>query len=426
MNEHKVLIIGGGFAGLRAARKLANQRGIRVTLIDRQNYHLFTPLLYQVATATLEQESIAAPLRAVMRGWRNTRFVLGEVRAIDLEARLVTLGDGEALTYDSLIIAAGTATNFFGDAALEAQALDLKDLDDALLIRGHLLRAFEQASREADAARRAALLTCLVVGAGPTGVEFAGALAEFVRSIAPRDYPELAGQPMRVILADMAERPLPPYPQRLGDYTARRLERLGVELRMGRRVQDVSGARVTLDDGEVIEAETLLWYAGVKASPLAERVKSPRTKGGRFVVEPDLSLPGHPEVFAVGDIAYVEQEGEPLAQVAQVAMQEGGYAARQIRARLAGTTLPPFRYLDPGRMAVIGRGAAVSELFGVRTTGWVAWIQWIFLHLALLVDFRNRLLVLVNWFYDYLFFDRKARLIVAETDSRRLAEPVRD
>jgi len=414
-----VVIIGGGFGGLRAARGLANKTGIQVTLVDRQNYHLFQPLLYQVATAGLEQESIAYPLRAILRRWRNVQFRLAEVTGVDLAGRRVRTTSGD-LPYDALVIAAGAATEFFGLESVARRAYDLKDLDDAVRVRNRVLSSFELAAAEPDPARRAELLTFVVVGGGPTGVEFAGALAELVNHVLIRDYPELRREDVRIMLIEGSQHPLPPFGERLGRYAAARLRRMGVEVIAPAQVVGTSHELIQLSDGRELPARTLFWSAGVRAAPLAQTLDMPQDRGGRLIVGPDLTLPGHPEVFAIGDIAHVEQDGKPLPQIAPVAMQQGTYAAQAILAREAGQAAQPFEYHDRGTMAVIGRGAAVARVFGLRFTGFPAWLIWLGLHLYQLIDFKNRLVVLLNWAYSYLFFDHKVRLIVRETESGSL------
>jgi NADH dehydrogenase len=412
----RVVIVGAGFGGLRAARRLAGG-DFDVTLLDRQNYHLFQPLLYQVATASLEQESIAYPVRAIARRWGNVRFQMAEVTGVDLANKRV-LAEGGSIPYDLLVVAAGAQTAFFGVESARQHARELKGLPDAVALRSHVLAAFEHAALEDDPQKRASLLTFVVVGGGPTGVEYAGALAELIDGPLARDFsPELVDM-ARIVLVDMLPHVLDAYPPNLRDYTARRLEALGVELMLGAQVADVLSDRVTLSDGRTIPAKTVLWMAGVEPVPLAGALGVDRARDGRVHVESDLTLPGHPDVYVIGDMAYVEQDSEPLPQMAPVAMQQGAYVARHIAARAAGRAVEPFRYRSRGTMAVIGRGAAVARVFGLRLTGLLAWLMWLVLHLSYLIDFRNRLLVLINWAYDYLFFERKVRLITAPDTTR--------
>jgi len=412
----RVVIIGAGFGGLRAARDLHGQ-GFEVWLIDRQNYHLFQPLLYQVATASLEQEAIVHPVRSVVRKWDDVTFRLGEVSGIDLEERLVHTTDGARIGYDHLIVAAGAATNFLGLDSVEANAQELKTLDHAVALRNRVLRLFERAAL-AEGNERRALLTFVVVGGGPTGVEFAGALAELVNNALRKDFPEMHADEARILLIEMLDGLLPPYPRTLRDYTKRQLERKGVEVMLGRKVVEAGPEHIELDDGTIIAAHTLLWMAGVKPVEIANDLPGSRTHGGRIVVEPDLRLPGHPEISVIGDIAYVENErGEPLPQMAPVAIQMGAYAAKRLRAEAQGKDIGPFHYFDKGRMAVIGRGRAVAQVFGIKLAGIVAWLAWLTLHLFWLIDFRNRLAVLLNWAYDYLAFERKVRIITGEAQT---------
>lgn len=415
----QVLIIGAGFAGIRAARALKGT-DLEVTVIDRQNYHLFQPLLYQVATAGLEQESIAHPVRAIFRDWKNVRFRMGEVVEVDLAARLVRMAAGDPLSYDYLIIAAGAATNFFGLESVERAAFELKDLDDAVTLRNRILRAFEEAAGESDPARRRSLLTFVIVGGGPTGIEFAGALMELINSVLLRDFPEFSRDDVKVVLAEAADRLLTAYTETLGVYARKRLERIGVTVALHNSVKAIEENVIHFADGTTLPAHTLMWTAGVKAAPLADRIDAPKARAGRFAVGPGLTLPDHPEVFAVGDIAYLEQDGRPLSAMAPVAMQMGEYAGKAIRQMAGGRTPRPFRYLDKGTMAVIGRGKAVASVFGVNLTGFPAWLTWLALHLYYLIDFRNRLVVLLNWAYDYFLFERKVRLIIQDTDTGHL------
>jgi len=407
----RVVIVGMGFAGLNAATELARARaGLEIVLIDQHNYHLFQPLLYQVATASIEQEQVAYPVRAVARGWRNARFWLTEAQDVDLEKRRLITADGP-LGYDYLVLAPGAATRWPGIKGIEQNAFELKTLSDAVVLRNHILGLFEQAAGETDPEERARLLTFVIAGAGPMGVEFCGALAELVQQVMHKDYPEIAVKDVKIILLEAAPNVLAIIPPELRGYAVRRLEKLGVEVRLNARVTRADAASVTLENGDKISCATLLWSAGIRPAPLAEALKAEKSAGGRVAVEPDLSLPGHPEVFIVGDSAYLEQGGAPLAAIAPVAIQMGAYAARAILRRERGQPVGPFRYFDRGVMAVIGRGEAASRVFGLKLSGFPAWLAWAALHLFQLVGFRNRLLVLINWAYDYIFFDRKIRLI---------------
>jgi NADH dehydrogenase len=404
-----VVIVGAGFGGLRAARAL-RRAPVHVTIVDRHNYHLFQPLLYQVATAGLSPEDIAHPVRAILRRQRNAGFRLAEVEAVDLAARRLETTTGP-VPYDFLILAVGGATNFFGLHALEASALPLKDVEDAVAIRNHVLRTFELGVQEADADRRRAMLTLVVVGGGPTGVEAAGALSELVRLVLTKDFPTLDVKDVRVVLLEATDRLLGDLPERLREYTGETLWRKHVEVRFGARVVGFDGARVALQGGEVIPACTLLWAAGVRAAPLADRVASRRGPLGRLVVRPTLQLPERDEVFVIGDAACVEASPVALPMMAPVALQQGQLAARNVVHLVRGEALEGFRYRDPGSLATIGRTAAVARLGRFHFTGFLAWVLWLIVHIVQLIGFRNRLLVLVNWAWDYFLYDRAVRLI---------------
>jgi len=407
--EKKVVIVGMGFGGIRTARVLAG-KGLDILLVDRNNYHLFQPLLYQVATAGLEQEAIAHSVRAMARGWPGTRFQLTEVTGVDLAARTV-LTDSGNIAYDYLVVGAGSATNYFGLASVEQNSFDLKKLSDAEALRNHILTAFERAVIEPDPARQRALMTFVIVGGGPTGVEFAGALIELVHFVLAKDYPELSTQAARVVLVEAVDGLLTAMPETQRIYTLRKLRSMSVEVLLNARVVDAGPERVVLHDGAVIPAHTLFWSAGVKAAPLAAVLDTPHSAGGKIPVGPDLSLPGHPEVFVIGDMAYLEQDGSVLPMTAPVAMQMGVYAGNAILARERKETLPPFRFRDKGSMATIGRNAAVASAFGMNFRGYLAWLVWLLLHLYYLIGFRNRIVVLLNWGWYYWFHERQVRLI---------------
>lgn len=409
MMKKRVVIVGMGFGGIRAARVLAGS-GHEIVLMDRNNYHLFQPLLYQVATAGLEQESIAHSVRAMARHWRGTRFHLAEVTGVDLEAREVLTGNG-AIHYDYLVIGAGSCTNFFGLESVEHNSFDLKELADGEILRNHILTAFEQAVNEPDPARKRALMTFVIVGGGPTGVEFAGALIELIQFVLAKDYPELSIHAARVVLVEATDRLLASMPEELRTYTLRKLRSMSVEVLLHARVVDAGPERVVLHDGAVIPAHTLFWSAGVKAAPLAATLGIPPKAGGRIPVEADLTLPGRPEVFVIGDMAYLEQDGAALPMTAPVAMQMGIHVGKAILAREAGTILSPFRYRDKGSMATIGRNAAVASALGLNFRGYLAWLVWLLLHLYYLIGFRNRIVVMLNWVWYYWFHERQVRLI---------------
>lgn len=417
---HRIVIIGGGFGGLCAARGLG-RAGAEVTLVDRRNHHLFQPLLYQVATGGLSPANIAAPIRALVKRQANTRVLLDEVTKIDCAARRVDLAVGEPLAYDSLIVAAGAGQSYFGNDEWQRFAPGLKSLEDATAIRGRVLMAFERAEREPNAENRQALLTFVVVGGGPTGVELAGALAEVSRSTLSGQFRQIDPASARVILLEGAERILLGFSAPLAARATRSLERLGVEVRVGCRVEHVSRDLVELSAagvGEQLDCGLVLWAAGVKASPLAsDLLAGSSTKagpGGRVPVEPDCSLPGCPEVFVIGDMASFAHQGEqPLPGLAPVAMQQGRYVARLLRRRLDGRSSKPFRYLDKGNMATVGRKMAIAEIGNFKLSGPIAWLAWLFIHLMYLAEFENRLLVFVQWGWGYFSRNRSARLITS-------------
>ncbi len=404
-----VVVVGAGFGGLRAVRAL-RRAPVEVVLVDRHNYHLFQPLLYQVATAGLEPEQIARPVRAILRGQHNADFRLVEVTGLDLAQRQLAT-DAGPLPYDYLVLAVGGETNFFGLDAVRRHGFALKDLPDALGIRHHVLRSFEQAVLEPDADRRRALLTFVVVGGGPTGVEMAGALSELIRLVLARDYPRLNIKDVRILLLEAADRLLGGFPPRLSEAAARTLWHKMVEVRHGAAVADYDGAVVRLRSGEVIPAHTLIWAAGAAAVSLTSRLGLPTAKQGRIAVEPTLQVRGHPEVFVIGDAAYLEHDGEPLPMMAPVAIQQAETAAGNI-ARLVRSEAPrAFRYRNPGTLATIGRNAAVAHIRGIAFTGFPAWVVWLVVHLIQIIGFRNKLFVLLNWAWDYFFYERASRLI---------------
>jgi NADH dehydrogenase len=406
-----VVIVGGGFAGLDAARAL-DGAPVRVTLLDRHNYHLFQPLLYQVATASLSPADIASPIRWVLRHQANVDVQLADVQSIDA-ARRVVVTDREPVAYDYLIVAAGARHSYFGHPEWASRAPGLKTLDDALEIRREVLLAYEAAEREEDPDRQRRLLTFVIVGGGPTGVELAGALAEIARQSMPSDFRRIRPQSARVILLEGGPRVLATFPPKLQASARRSLERLGVEVRTGAVVTAVEEEGVTVG-GEHIAAQTVLWAAGVAASPVAAALGVPLDRAGRVVAEPTLGVPGHPGVFVAGDICAFQQDGKPLPGVAQVAMQQGAHAARNVLRAIRGEPLEPFRYRNYGNAATIGRGSAVVEIGTLRASGWPAWIFWLSLHLFWLIGFRNRLVVVSEWAWAYITRQRRVRLITGE------------
>ena len=407
--KKRVIIVGMGFGGIHAARVLADQ-GLEVVLIDRNNYHLFQPLLYQVATAGLEQESIAYSVRAMARHWPGARFHLTAVSGFDLAARTVRTDQGP-LPYDYLVVGAGSVTNYFGQSSVERHAFDLKELADGESLRNHILTAFERAVNETDPERRRALLTFVIVGGGPTGVEFAGALIELVNYVLTKDYPELHSTSARVVLIEAGDKLLSAMPAELQAYTLKKLQSMSVEVHLHTRVVDADAERVILADNTVIPAHTLFWSAGVKAAPLTATLGVATKTNGRIPVQPDLTLANHPEVFIIGDMAWLEQGGAILPMTAPVAMQMGRYAGKAILAREKKRTLSPFHYHDRGSMATIGRNAAVASAFGLHFRGYLAWLVWLLLHLYYLIGFRNRIVVMLNWVWYYWFHERQVRLI---------------
>src|SRR5579862_582956 len=411
---HRVVIIGGGFGGLYAATAL-RRAPVDLTLLDRRNFHLFQPLLYQVATGSLSPGEITAPLRAVLRNQRNARVLLGEATSIDPTARELLLADGGSIPYDTLIVAAGAQNYYFGNHDWPAVAPGLKSIEDATAVRHKILYAFEAAEREPDPARRRAWLTFVIVGAGPTGVELAGALAEIATDTLRHDFRSIHPEESHIILLEGSPHILPAYPEDLSVDAERSLVKLGVRPRTNVRVTAIDEESVTLASGEKIATRTVLWAAGVAPSEFGKVLEkcagASLDRQGRVNVELDLTLPRHPEVFVIGDLAHVDQDGKTLPGVAPVAMQEGRYVANTIVDRLHNVTPPPFRYHDKGSLAVIGRAAGVADFGRLRFHGLIAWLLWLFVHLMYLVQFRNRVIVFIRWGFQYLTFDRGARLI---------------
>ncbi len=408
-----VVIVGGGFGGLEAAKALRGAK-VRVTLVDRRNHHLFQPLLYQVATAVLSPANIASPIRHVLRSQENVEVVLGEVEAVDVPAKALKLADGE-IHYDYLIVAAGATHSYFGHDEWAAEAPGLKSIEDAVAIRRRILLAYEAAERETDPRRRREWTTFVVVGAGPTGVELAGSLAEIARHDMIHDFRHFNPTRSRVILVEAGPRVLSAYPEDLSTKAREQLEHLGVDVRVSTKVIGLDEEGVTTDGGH-IAARTILWGAGVEGSPLAKTLGVPLDRAGRVIVGPDLSIPGAPEVFVVGDLAAVSQDGKPVPGVAPAAMQEGKAAARAILATIEHLPRKPFRYLDKGSLATIGRAKAVAEIGKVHLSGFPAWATWCLVHVFFLIGFRNRVLLMLEWGWLYLFHDRGSRLITGPVD----------
>jgi NADH dehydrogenase len=408
-----VVIVGGGFGGLAAARALA-RAPVRVTLLDRANHHLFQPLLYQVATAGLAAPAIAAPIRHILRGHRNVTPLMAEVRGIDVAARAVALADGTRVAYDHLVVASGATHSYFGHDEWAEHAPGLKTLDDALAIRRQVLIAFERAEREPDPERRRACLTSVVIGGGPTGVELAGTLAEIARHTLSGEFRHIDSRTARVLLVEGSDRVLPTYPADLSEKARAQLERLGVEVRTGVRVTKIESGRVWAGE-KSLEAGTILWAAGVAASPLGRDLAAGAgvalDRAGRVPVAPDLSLAGHPEIAVVGDLATLVVDGEAVPGVAPAAKQMGRLAGENIVRRLRGEATRPFRYVDYGALATIGRNSAVAVVRGVKLWGYPAWLFWVFVHILFLIGFRNRLVVMIDWAWAYWTFQRYARIV---------------
>ncbi len=407
-----VVIVGAGFGGLRAARALAHAP-VHVTVIDRRNYHLFQPLLYQVATAGLEPESIAHPVRAILQRQRNAEFRLAEVREIDFVAHRLETSSGE-LPYDYLILAVGSVTNYFGLESVLRNGFGMKSIGEAVAIRNQVLRQFELAIQEGDPAVRRARLTLAVVGGGPTGVEMSGMLSELTRLVVAKDYSHLDLDDVRVILLEATDRLLADFPERLRIATSAALGRKHVEVRLDASVTHFDGEKIQLDGGEIIPTRTVIWAAGVRAAPLADRLGLEQDRLGRISVAETLQLPGHERVFVIGDAASPPSSAHPLPMMAPVAIQQAGVAAQNVVRLLQNKPLEPFVYRDPGSLATIGRGAAVARLGRFHFHGFLAWVLWLAVHLVQLIGFRNRLLVLVNWAWDYLFYERAVRLITTD------------
>lgn len=413
----KVVVIGAGFAGWWAARAAACGP-VDVTILDRNNYHTFLPLLYQVAAAEVEPEEIVYPIRSMMRRHRNIYFALADVDGVDLDSKVVTAGR-QQFSYDYLVIASGSQSNFFGIKGAEEHSFPLKSLEQGGAIRNRILCCFERASLELDPEVRRKILTFAIVGGGPTGFEYAGALSELIRRPLLRDYKSLSPNGIKIILLEALPALLQGLPESLSSYAARRLQRMGVDVRVGAKVSEVTPDRVLLADGSDIPTETVIWTAGVRGEDLAEKLGLPLARSGRVSVTPELQLPGHPEVYVAGDIAYVEQDGKQLPMVAPVAMQQGTCAGSNIAQQAAGLDARPFRYRDKGTLATIGRNAAVGEVAGRTFTGFPAWVLWVMIHIFYLIGFRNRIFVLLNWAWDYFLYERTVRLILPGSPEER-------
>jgi NADH dehydrogenase len=408
----RVVVIGAGFGGLQCARSLRDEH-VDVTLVDRHNYHLFTPLLYQVASCLLNPSEIAAPLRKVFRGSPNVRIRIGEVIGVDFDARLVKLSDGAELPYDEIVLAAGSTTNYFGNDDLAEHVLGLKDLGQALRLRNHVLACLEEAALSDDPAVRRRHLTFCVVGGGPTGVEYAGALAELVRLVLPHEYPEIQHTEVRIVVLEGADRLLSMFPPRLSAYARRELERRGVEVHTNAIVARASDNDVTTNDGMTIETRSIVWTAGVRPSDLVDELDPPKTRAHRFAVDGHLRVEGIPHAYAIGDAAAAtDRKGNVLPMLSPPAMQEGRYVARQILSSQGGESLEPFRYRDKGTLATIGRTAAVGVVGPFQFTGYLGWLVWLAVHLYYLIGFENRVRVLMRWAWYYVRYDRPVRAMI--------------
>jgi len=422
-SPHHVVVVGGGFGGLYAAKALSRDKNVNVTLIDKRNFHLFQPLLYQVATGTLSPADISSPLRSVLNHSKNTKVLMGEVVDIDAKEQKVVL-QNEEINYDSLIVATGVSHFYFGNDDWEKVAPGLKTVEDALEMRRKIFLAFEAAEKETDPAKRRAWLTFVVVGGGPTGVELAGAIAELAYTTLKKDFRNINTSEARILLLEGMERILPPYAPELSAKAETSLNKLGVTVQTKTLVTNIADDIVTMRQGDNVEqlpAKTILWAAGVKASPmgaiLAERTGAELDRAGRVIVEPDLSVAGHPNIFVVGDLAnFSHQNDKPLPGVAPVAMQAGNYVAKLIQQKLKGNnTSVPFRYLDRGSLAVIGRNAAVVDLGFIKFSGILAWLTWVFVHIYFLIEYDSKLIVMLQWGWNYWTRNRGARLITGES-----------
>jgi NADH:quinone reductase (non-electrogenic) len=405
----RVVILGCGFGGLFAARAL-RKAAVEITVVDRTNHHLFQPLLYQVATAGLAAPAIAEPIRRILARQRNVTVLYGEAQRVDVAARQVALENGETLDYDRLILATGATDSYFGHDEWRAHAPGLKTLEDAFEIRQRVFLAFEHAEREGDPVKRAAWLTFVVIGAGATGVEMAGMLAEIARHTLRGEFRRFDPRNARVVLVEGMDRVLPPYTPDLSERARMQLERLGVTVWLGRKVTGIDAQGVQLG-GDRLEANTVVWCAGVAASPLGATLGVPLARGGRIIVEPDLTVPGHPEIQVVGDLAFQSDHQPPVPGVAPAAKQMGRHAARNIMAALASRPTRPFRYRDYGQLATIGRSKAVAMFGRIHVWGWLAWVAWLTAHIYFLIGFRNRLVVLIDWAWAYWTFERSARVV---------------
>ncbi len=406
----RIVIIGAGFGGLWALKSLS-RIDAEIVLIDRNNYHTFFPLLYQIAASELEPEDIVYPVRSILRKFQSVKFIMGEVKGIDIKKRMI-VGDDFTIGYDYLVIASGSISNFFNVKGAAEYSFPLKTLDDAIYLRNHILSCFEHAVHERDGGKRGRMLTFCIVGGGPTGVEFAGALAELIRGPIAKDFPSIDMSEVKLILIEAGGFLLPGIPEKLSRYTAERLKSMGVDVRLNSIVTEIGADYILIKEGKRIDTETVVWTAGVRGSRLAEESGLKTIKGGRVPVLPTLQVMEDQRVYVIGDLAYLEEDGKVLPMIAPVAIQQGLQTGRNIACQIHGTDPIPFRYNDKGTMVTIGRNKAVAHLRGFGFTGFPAWVIWLSVHLFNLIGFRNRLIVLINWAWDYIFYERAIRLIL--------------
>jgi NADH dehydrogenase len=416
----RVVIVGAGFGGLWAARAFAGAP-VDVWVVDRNNYHSFLPLLYQVAAAELEPEDIIYPVRSILHKFHNLHFLMGEVTGIDVAHRMVRTRD-QSLPYDYLILSVGSKAHYYGVTGAAEHAFPLKTLDDAVRLRNHILCLFEGALVEPYLEIRQQMLTFTIVGGGPTGVEYAGALAELVRTPLARDYPDLDMSQVHILVLEATNRLLTGMPERLHTYTLKRFQRMGIDVQLNSPVSQITSQAVSLSDGRVIPTETVVWTAGVGGECLPQNWDFPTRTNGQVDVLPTLQVPDHPEIYIIGDLAHIEQDGHPLLLIAPVATQEGKWATKNVLRQIDSTQPQPFRYHDPGMMVTTGRNSAAVRLGRYSFTGFPAWVIWLSVHLYRLIGFRNRLMVLINWAWDYIFFDRVVRLILPLAEKEPLGK----
>jgi NADH dehydrogenase len=407
-----IVIIGAGFGGIRAVRALS-KADVRITLIDKHNYHLFQPLLYQVSTATLSIDDIAYPVRAMIKNQRNVLFRMGEVNTIDFERKSVILDTAE-VDYDYLVVATGGVTNYFGITSVEKNSFGMKNLDESVTIRNHILHQFELASYEKDMDKRRALLTFIIVGGGPTGVESAGALSELVYLVMAKEYHTLNFKEVRIVLVEASDKVLAAMPEELRETTVETLIRKHVEVRLCVQVTDYDGERLAIKGGEIIPTHTVIWAAGIKAAPILDKLNIEQGPARRAIVNEFLQLPAHPDVFVIGDSAHYEYSGRPLPMIAPVAIQQADVTAKNIKHLIEETPLEKFSYKDVGSMATIGRNAAVVHMGRIKLKGFTAWLIWSLVHILRLIDFRNRFVVFMKWVWEYIFYDRLVRIITRQ------------